>query len=143
MVTKKRVIRKKVKGFIIPKSVRFGIVLFCLGLVFVLMNDSIKSNLFTDLLFVILFFGGIIMMNYGLTKIKVRGNEKFQKFLREYNLFTFIFMLAVLVLALLSFLISFSSVWVIILLILFAIVFIIDAVLTWIFYVKTWKYFKE
>ncbi len=142
MVKKKKVI-PKVNRMTIPRPIRFGVGLFAIGLIFVLMQKNIQTSLFTNLLFAILFFGGIILVNYGLIKGRVKENKKYQNFLEEYNAFTFIFFLAVLILALLSFVVHFSNLMIMCLLFVFAIAFIVDAVLTWIFYIKTYKALKK
>ena len=51
MVKKKKVI-PKVNRMTIPRPIRFGVGLFAIGLIFVLMQKNIQTSLFTNLLFV-------------------------------------------------------------------------------------------
>ncbi|MBS3056830.1 MAG: hypothetical protein J4473_05355 [Candidatus Aenigmarchaeota archaeon] len=77
-----------------------------------------------------------------MTKIEIKEDKGYQKFLRGYNKFLLIFLAVPFVLGILSSFLIFPITIVIIFFILFGILFVIDIALTWIFY-KTFKYVKK
>lgn len=125
-----------------PIQTRIGIISIGIAIVLFLI-DSKKNSFSLDLLNVVLFFGGTILATYGLTKIDIKEDKSYQKFIRITSKILLIFICIFLVLGIVSSIFQFSSNIIIGLFILFA-VFVIFIIITQIiFYIKTYKYMKK
>ena len=125
-----------------PIQTRIGIISIILAIILFLINS--KVNLFNlNLLSAVLFFGGIILATYGLTKIDVKEDKSYQKFIRRTSkiLLTFIFVFLILVIIGLIF--QFSQSMLVVLLVLGGIFGLFYVINQWIFYIKTYKYMKK
>jgi len=127
----------------IPTKTRIGVLLFALGLFLILITDKIGHNYYLNLVSVTLFYGGLLLAIYGFTNVIVKGDKRYQKFLRKYFRYSLISFLVMLLLVILAIFTNFSAVIVIIILIIFVIYLLIDVILSWIFYIKTYKHIKK
>jgi len=125
-----------------PIQTRIGILSIALAIILFLINSKINSSNL-NLLYAILFFGGIILATYGLTKVDVKEDKGYQKFIRLTSKTLLIFICIFLILGLIGSILQFPSSILIILFVLGGIFGLWYVINQWIFYIKTYKYVKK
>jgi hypothetical protein len=84
---------------------RIGILSLALAVILYLIQNIINSINF-DLFIAILFYGGIILACYGMTKIEIKGDKNYQKFLRGYSKYILGIFLLIIIMAILGFILN-------------------------------------
>jgi hypothetical protein len=125
-----------------PIQTRIGIIFIVLAIILFLINS--KVNLFNlNLLCAVLFFGGIILATYGLTKIDVKEDRSYQKFIRATSKILLVFIFIFLILGIIGLIFQFPQSILVALLVLSGIFGVFYIINQWIFYIKTYKLIKK